>query len=167
MIAKRCWSHRRFSLRLDEKSRGTVWDVTDALPVRGSIAIPRAELRWRFSRSSGPGGQGVNTADSRVELRWDLAATEALPEPLKARALDRLSSRLVDGVLSVVVSEQRAQLQNRQIAERRLVALVAAAIAPPPARRRPTKPSRAAVERRLTAKRRTGETKILRQRPRD
>jgi ribosome-associated protein len=141
--------------------------VTDALPVRGSIAIPRSELRWRFSRSSGPGGQGVNTADSRVELRWDLAASDALPAPLKARALDRLAGGLVDGVLSVVVSEQRAQLQNRQIAERRLAARVAAAIAPPPARRRPTRPSRSAVERRLAAKRRTGEIKSLRQQPRD
>ncbi len=141
--------------------------VTDTLPVRGSVAIPRAELRWRFSRSGGPGGQGVNTADSRVELRCDLAASGALPDPLKARALDRLAGRLVDGVLSVVVSEQRAQLQNRQIAERRLVALVAEAIAPPPARRHATKPSRAAVQRRIDGKRRTGEIKSLRRPPED
>lgn len=139
--------------------------VTDSIPVRGSVAIPRAELRWRFSRSGGPGGQGVNTADSRVELRWDLAASTALPEPLKARALDRLSGRLVDGVLSVVVSEQRAQLQNRTIAERRLAALVAEAIAPPPARRHPTKPSKGAIRRRIEAKRRTSEIKSLRHRP--
>jgi ribosome-associated protein len=141
--------------------------VTDSIPVRGSVAIPRAELRWRFSRSGGPGGQGVNTADSRVELRWDLAGSGALPEPLKARALDRLSGRLVDGVLSVVVSEQRAQLQNRAIAERRLAALVADGIAPPPARRHPTKPSKAAVQRRIEAKRRTSEIKSLRRRPHD
>jgi len=141
--------------------------VTDALPVRGSVAIPRAELRWRFSRSGGPGGQGVNTTDSRVELLWDLAASTALPAPLKARALERLSGRLVDGVLSVVVSEQRAQLQNRAIAERRLAALVAEAIAPPPGRRHPTKPSKAAVQRRIDAKRRTSEIKSLRRRPHD
>jgi len=141
--------------------------VTDSIPVRGSVAIPRAELRWRFSRSGGPGGQGVNTADSRVELRWDLAASAALPEPLKARALDRLSGRLVEGVLSVVVSEQRAQLQNRAIAEKRLAALVADAIAPPPARRHPTKPSKAAMQRRIEAKRRTSEIKSLRRRPYD
>lgn len=141
--------------------------MTDSLPVRGSVAIPRAELRWRFSRSGGPGGQGVNTADSRVELRWDLAASEALPDPLKARALDRLAGRLVDGVLSVVVSEQRAQLQNRQIAERRLVALVAEAIAPPPARRHPTKPTHGSVQRRIDSKRRTSQIKGLRRRPYD
>jgi ribosome-associated protein len=137
------------------------------LALRGSLTIPRSELRWRFSRSSGPGGQGVNTADSRVDLRWDLAATKALPEPLKARAIERLAGRLVDGVISVVVSEQRAQLQNRQVAERRLTALVTDAIAPPPARRHATKPSKRAVQRRLDAKRRTSETKKRRQRPED
>ncbi len=129
--------------------------------------IPRGELRWRFSRSSGPGGQGVNTADSRVELRWDLAASAALPEPLRVRATERLAKRLIDGVLSVVVSEERAQLQNRQIAERRLASIVAEAIAPPPARRHPTKPSKGSIERRITAKRRTADIKRNRQRPDD
>jgi ribosome-associated protein len=129
------------------------------LPVRGGVAIPRSELTWRFSRSSGPGGQSVNTADSRVDLRWDLAATTALPEPLKQRALEHLASRLVDGVLVVTASEHRAQLQNRRAAEARLVALVAAAIAPGPATRRPTRPSRGAVQARLEAKRRRSLTK--------
>jgi ribosome-associated protein len=137
------------------------------LRVRGSIEIPRSELRWRFSRSSGPGGQGVNTADSRVDLRWDVATTTALPEPLRARALERLAGRLIDGVVSVVVSEERGQLQNRQIAERRLAALVAEAIAPPPARRQKTKPSKGSIERRLDAKRRTSQIKKHRQRPDD
>ena len=141
--------------------------MTEPIPIRGSLAIPRAELRWRFSRSGGPGGQGVNTTDSRVELLWDLANTQALPAPLRARALDRLAGRLVDGVLSVVVTEERAQLRNRQIAERRLAALVAEAIAPPPPRRRPTRPSKGSVERRLAAKRRTGEIKRDRRRPVD
>ncbi len=127
--------------------------------------IPRGELRWRFSRSSGPGGQGVNTADSRVELRWDLAASRALPEPLRVRATERLANRLIDGVLSVVVSEERAQLQNRQIAERRLASIVAEAIAPPPARRHPTKPSKGSIERRITAKRRTSDIKRNRRPP--
>jgi ribosome-associated protein len=140
---------------------------SDGLAVRGSVIIPRGELRWRFSRSGGPGGQGVNTADSRVELRWDVTATSALSEPLKVRALERLSPRLIDGVLSIVVSEERAQLQNRQIAERRLAVLVADAIAPPPARRRPTRPTKGSVERRIASKRRTGEIKKNRQRPVD
>jgi ribosome-associated protein len=133
--------------------------MTGPLPVRGHVAIPRGELRWRFSRSGGPGGQGVNTADSRVELRWDIEATEALPPALKARALDRLAGRLVDGSIVVVVSEERAQLRNREIAERRLVSIVADATAAPPPRRRPTKPSRGAVERRLAGKRRNAEIK--------
>jgi ribosome-associated protein len=133
--------------------------VADPLRVRGSIAIPRGELAWRFSRSSGPGGQSVNTADSRVELSWDLAGTTALPPPLRERALHRLGHRLVDGVLTVTASEHRAQLQNRRAAETRLVALLAEAIAPPPPRRRPTRPSRGAVEKRLDAKRRRASTK--------
>lgn len=142
-----------------------VADSSD-LAVRGSIGIPRGELRWRFSRSSGPGGQGVNTTDSRVELSWNLAETSALPAGLKARAMQRLAGRLVDGVLTVVASEHRAQLQNRRAAESRLAALLADAIAPPAPRRRATRPSRGAVEARLSAKRRRSEIKKLR-RPTD
>jgi ribosome-associated protein len=128
--------------------------MSDDLPVRGSITIPRAELRWRFSRSGGPGGQGVNTTDSKVELRWNVAETDALPPMLKERALARLEGRLVDGALVITASEQRAQLQNRKAAEIRLAALVRDAITPDPPARRPTRPSRGAVERRLESKRR-------------
>jgi ribosome-associated protein len=133
--------------------------VTEPLRVRGSITIPRGELAWRFSRSSGPGGQSVNTADSRVELSWDLANTGALAPSLRDRALQRLEHRLVDGVLTVTASEHRAQLQNRRAAEARLAALVAEAIAAPPPRRRATRPSRGAVEARLDAKRRRSSIK--------
>jgi ribosome-associated protein len=136
--------------------------VPGDLQVRGSVVIPEAELSWRFSRSSGPGGQGVNTTDSRVELLWDVAATTALGQVLKDRALERLADRLVDGVLSVTASEQRSQYQNRLAAERRLVDTVAAAIAPPPRPRRATKPTRGSVDRRIAAKKRRGETKRLR-----
>src|SRR5205823_79230 len=131
----------------------------------GTVEIPRRELSWRFSRSGGPGGQSVNTADSRVELRWNLAASTTLPEPLKQRALQRLEHRLVNGELVVTASEHRAQRQNRRAAETRLATLLAAAIAPGPARRRPTKPSRAATEARLEAKRRRGLTKQRRRAP--
>jgi ribosome-associated protein len=145
-----------------------VTDSVDGLPIRGSVVIPRSELRWRFSRSSGPGGQGVNTADSRVELRWDLAASAALNDHLRVRATERLAHRLIDGgIVSIVVSEERAQLQNRQIAERRLAALVSEAIAPPPAKRRPTKPSKGSVERRIASKKRTSTIKKNRQPPTD
>jgi ribosome-associated protein len=136
--------------------------VPGDLQVRGSVVIPEAELSWRFSRSSGPGGQGVNTTDSRVELLWDVAATTALGQVLRARALERLADRLVDGVLSVTASEQRSQYQNRLAAERRLVDTVAAAISPPPRPRRATKPTRGSVDRRIAAKKRRGETKRLR-----
>jgi ribosome-associated protein len=127
--------------------------------VTDRLVIPAAELSWRFSRSSGPGGQSVNTADSRVELSWDLASSAVLAPVLRERALERLAGRLVDGVLTVAASEHRAQLRNRRAAEARLVALVAAAIAPPPRPRRPTRPSRAATERRIAEKKRRGELK--------
>ena len=132
------------------------------LTIRGSVVIPETELSWRFSRSSGPGGQGVNTTDSRVELSYDLERSTALPPPLQARALERLSGRLVDGVLTIAASEHRSQLRNREAAERRLVDELAAAIAPPPRARRPTRASRASVQRRIDAKKRRGEVKRLR-----
>jgi ribosome-associated protein len=124
--------------------------------------IPPAELSWRFSRSPGPGGQSVNTADSRVELSFDLAATSALPPALKERALRALAGRLAGGVLTVTASEHRSQLRNRQAAANRLATILADATAPPPAQRRATRPSRAARERRLAAKRRRSEVKRLR-----
>jgi ribosome-associated protein len=130
--------------------------------VRPGFVLPDGELRWRFSRSSGPGGQGVNTADSRVELRFDVARSHAVPEPLRARALARLDGRLVDGVLVVTASEQRAQLRNREAALGRLVNLLRDATAPPPRNRRPTRPSKGSVERRLAAKRQRSDTKRTR-----
>jgi ribosome-associated protein len=139
--------------------------MADRIPVTGSVAVPCSELAWRFSRSSGPGGQSVNTADSRVELRFDLARTESLPPNLKERALQRLAPRLVDGVLVVTASEHRSQLQNRRAAQARLVAVLAEAIAPPARPRRPTRPSRASVEARLGAKRRRSLTKQHRRAP--
>jgi ribosome-associated protein len=132
------------------------------LHLRGSVMIPETELRWRFSRSSGPGGQSVNTTDSRAELSFDVAGTDALGPTLKARALERLGARLVDGVLTVAASEHRSQLQNRKAAEVRLVGLLRDAIAPPPRPRRPTRPSRGAVQSRLDAKKRRSQTKRMR-----
>jgi ribosome-associated protein len=132
------------------------------LRVTRSVLIPEKELRWRFSRSSGPGGQSVNTADSRVQLSLDLATTTALGPVQRARALERLRDRLVDGVLTITASEERSQLRNREIALERLAETLAAAIAPPPPTRRPTKPSKRAVERRIAAKKRRARTKRLR-----
>jgi ribosome-associated protein len=132
------------------------------LEVNRHLVIPAAELRERFSRSSGPGGQGVNTTDSRVELSFDVARSPSIPPWLRERLLARLSSRLVDGVLTVVASERRAQLANRNTARERLAALLRTAAEPPPPRRRPTKPSRGAKERRLAEKRRRSQTKHTR-----
>ena len=132
------------------------------LRIRGSVVIPEAELSWRFSRASGPGGQSVNTTDSRVELSYDVAASAALGPTLKTRALQRLAGRLANGVLTVTASEHRSQLRNRKAAELRLAQMLEQAIAPPPRRRRPTKPSRASVERRLAIKRRRSDSKRLR-----
>jgi ribosome-associated protein len=139
--------------------------MPEPLPVTRSVALPRSELSWRFSHSSGPGGQSVNTADSRVELRFDLAGTTALPPHLKERALSRLAGRLVDGVLVVTASEHRSQMQNRRAAQARLVALLADAMAPPARARRASRPSRGAGEARLEAKRRRGLTKRHRRPP--
>jgi ribosome-associated protein len=122
-------------------------------------AIPAAELRWRFSRSSGPGGQNVNTTDSRVELLFDLAATPSLPPHLRARALQRLEGRLVEGCVVIAASEHRSQWQNRVAAQRRLVELLQEAIKPPPPPRRATKPTRGAVQRRLAAKKQRSAVK--------
>ncbi|MBW3706528.1 aminoacyl-tRNA hydrolase [Streptomyces griseus] len=127
--------------------------------IRGSVSLPEAELMWRFSRSSGPGGQHVNTSDSQVELRFDLAATDALPEVWKARALDRLASRLVGGVISVRASEHRSQWRNRETAAVRLAALLAEATAPPPKPRIKRKIPRGINERRLREKKQRGDTK--------
>lgn len=126
---------------------------------RSPVRLPAAELRWRFSRSSGPGGQNVNTTDSRVELRFDLAATEALSPLLKARALRRLEGQLLEGCLVITASEQRSQWQNRVAAQRRLVALLEEALKPPPPPRRATRPTRGSVQRRLAAKKQRGEVK--------
>jgi len=130
-----------------------------------SLSIPRRELQWRFSRSSGPGGQSVNTADSRVELSFDVERSGALPEPLRRRALERLEGRLVDGVLTVSAQEHRSQLANRRAAVRRLVEVLDEALAPPPRPRRATRPTRTSVHRRLDDKQRRSRTKQLRRPP--
>ena len=127
--------------------------MPDDLRVNGWLVIPGSELHERFSRSSGPGGQSVNTADSRVELSFDVGRSAALPEWARARITERLGGRLAGGVLTVAASEQRNQLANRQNARARLAALLQEAIAPPRRPRVPTRPSRGANERRLEAKR--------------
>jgi ribosome-associated protein len=137
----------------------------DDVRVGPTVTIPAAELAWRFSRSSGAGGQHVNTTDSRVELTWDLERSTALTEAQRSRARRRLAPSLVGGTITVAASERRSQLRNREAAMERLGALVAEAIEPPPPPRRPTRPSRSAQRRRLDTKKRRGETKRLRRPP--
>ncbi|WP_371791701.1 alternative ribosome rescue aminoacyl-tRNA hydrolase ArfB [Streptomyces sp. NBC_01471] len=127
--------------------------------VRGAVSLPETELMWRFSRSSGPGGQHVNTSDTQVELRFDLANTEALPPVWKERALERLAARLVGGVITVRASEHRSQWRNREMAAVRLASLLAEATAPPPKPRRATKIPRGINERRLRNKKQRSDTK--------
>ena len=122
------------------------------LRLNDHLAIPAGELTWRFSRSSGPGGQNVNTTDSRVELVFPLATTPSLPGPLRERALRRLAGQLVDGAVVIAASEHRSQWRNRQAAQRRLIEYLRQAIAPPPPPRRRTRPTRGSVERRLRGK---------------
>ncbi len=125
--------------------------------------MPAAELTERFSRSSGPGGQGVNTADSRVELSYDVLRSPSVPDHLRARVATRLAPRLVDGVLTIAASEHRTQLANRRAARERLAQLLREAAAPPPPQRRATRPTRGSKERRLAQKKRRSETKRGRQ----
>ena len=137
--------------------------MAEDLRVNNWLVIPAGELRERFSRSSGPGGQSVNTTDSRVELSFDIAHSPSLPEREKNRALARLAARLTDGVVSVAAETERSQLMNREAARARLVALLQHA-AKRPKVRRPTKPKRAAKEQRLESKRQRSEVKSMRRR---
>jgi ribosome-associated protein len=134
-------------------------DAAGDLVVTGSVVVPAGALSWRFSRSSGPGGQGVNTADSRVELSVEPLELPGLTDPQRARLAARLGSRLVDGVLTIAASEHRQQLRNRQAARERLAAVLRAALAPPSPSRRRTKPTRGSQERRIEAKKQRGQLK--------
>jgi ribosome-associated protein len=129
------------------------------IQLSGSVSIPESELNWRFSRSSGPGGQHVNTSATAAELSFDVANSPSLPEHLRARALDRLAGRLVRGVLTVRAEEYRSQLRNRDAARGRLAALLAEATAPPPKKRIPKKVPRGINERRLENKKRRSAVK--------
>ncbi|MDE3720338.1 alternative ribosome rescue aminoacyl-tRNA hydrolase ArfB [Nocardiopsis sp. N85] len=131
----------------------------------GPVTVPADALVWRFSRSSGPGGQHVNTSDTRVSLSLDVAGCGGLGRTRRERALERLAGRLVDGVLTVTVQTHRSQVRNRAEARERMAALLAEAIAPPPRERRATRPGRAARQRRLDAKHRRGDVKRSRSRP--
>jgi ribosome-associated protein len=138
-------------------------------PQRGlprGLDVPGEELDERFSRSSGPGGQGVNTTDSRVELSWSVAQSSALTDEQRTMLLARLAARLVDGTITIAASEHRSQLRNRVAARERLATLIGDALTPTTPRR-PTRPSRGAKQRRLDAKHHRTEIKAGRARVND
>lgn len=130
------------------------------------LTVPAGELTEQFSHASGPGGQGVNTTDSRVQLSLDVAGTSALTHAQRARALTHLAPRLTGGVLTVTAAEYRSQLRNRKAARVRMASLLREALAPP-ATRRATQRTRGSQERRLRAKRSRAETKQNRRQPSD
>jgi len=137
----------------------------DALAVSEWLRIPGRELSERFSRSSGPGGQRVNSTDTRVELSFDIAHSSVIPENIRQRMLARLAHELTDGVLTVAAGDHRSQHANRRAARQRMAARLRDAAAPPPPKRRPTKPSRGAKQRRLAEKRHRGSIKQNRRAP--
>ncbi|HXH33502.1 MAG TPA: alternative ribosome rescue aminoacyl-tRNA hydrolase ArfB [Plantibacter sp.] len=137
------------------------------LEVSAQLTIPASELQWKFSRSSGPGGQHVNTSDSRVQLTWNVAESTALDDDQRAVLLTALGRRLVAGAITVTVSQERSQLRNREIALDALAALVREAFAPPAPARRATRPTRGSARRHSAAKQQRSATKQQRRRPRD
>ncbi|WP_018582427.1 alternative ribosome rescue aminoacyl-tRNA hydrolase ArfB [Corynebacterium pilosum] len=130
--------------------------------VPNGLVIPAADLTERFARSSGPGGQSVNTTDSKVQLSFDIEQSSALSEKQKARAIMNLGTT----VLTVEAAAQRSQLRNRNDARDRLAAMLREALAPPPPPRKKTKPTQGSVRRRMDAKRRRSKIKKLRKPPR-
>jgi len=140
--------------------------VSEDLHVGYGVTIPAAELLVRFSRSGGPGGQNVNKRATRAEVVFDLLASPSVPTPLKRRAKRRLEHRMDSrGRIRVVADDERTQAANRDLARARLRDLLRAGFKPPPPRRKPTKPSPAARERRLAEKRHRGLLKRARKAP--
>jgi ribosome-associated protein len=125
----------------------------ESIRVAPGVEIPAAELTWRFSTSGGPGGQHVNTSNTRAEVILDLASSPSIRPDIRARLVARLGP-----VVSVVASDRRSQLRNRELAIERLVDRLRDGLVEP-TRRRPTRPTLASKRRRLDAKRRQGERK--------
>tara|TARA_Y100001968_G_C19431884_1_gene757513 strand:+ start:553 stop:981 length:429 start_codon:yes stop_codon:yes gene_type:complete len=133
------------------------------LSINSSLIIPSKELKWRFSRSSGSGGQGVNTTDSRVELIFNINSSSVIDSFQKKRLLESLENRILNSCLTIVVADERSQYQNRKLALERMAALLEEGLKPPPPQRLATKASRASKKRRLTSKRHRSALKKQRQ----
>ncbi|MEO5825908.1 MAG: alternative ribosome rescue aminoacyl-tRNA hydrolase ArfB [Gemmatimonadales bacterium] len=132
---------------------------SDAIWISSRLELPRGELSLRATRSSGPGGQHVNTSSTRVELVWDVAESPSLNEHMRATLLRRLASRLdTSGRLRLVSQAERSQFRNREEVVERFTRMIAAALVEPKVRRA-TKPTKGSKERRITAKKRRGALK--------
>lgn len=129
------------------------------------LVVPASVLQEQFAKATGPGGQGVNTTDSRVQLTVDVSAIPGLTDRQRERLLTGLAARLDGTSITVDAAEERSQLRNRKAARARLAALLREALAPPPPPRRATRPTRGSVQRRLEAKKQHAEVKRLRRRP--
>jgi len=137
----------------------------EPLKINNSVAIPRAELEVRASRSSGPGGQHVNTSSTRVDVTWNVRTSTALTEAQRERALKMLAPRLsADGSMRHEASDTRSQKQNRELAEQRLAEAVRRALMVPK-KRKATRPTRSSVEKRLEGKKHSSDKKRARRRP--
>ena len=139
--------------------------MPDGVRITGSCVIPTNEVRFRFSKSGGPGGQNVNKRETQVELLFDVEGSPSLGPRQRERALRRLAQRLDErGVLRIVASDERTQGRNREIALERFRDVMKEALAPDPPKRRPSRPSKAAKERRLASKRLRSQRKRERSR---
>lgn len=133
------------------------------LIINSGLVIPSKELKWRFSRASGPGGQSINTSDSRVELVLDVEACSVIGPFRKGRLITYLGSRLTAGCLHVVVAKGRSQYQNRKLALERMACLIREGLKQPHKARKPTKPSHGSQKRRMKGKKKHSELKRKRQ----
>ena len=129
------------------------------LIINSKLEIPANEIKWRFSRSSGSGGQNVNKTDSRVEIRFDVSESKALTPYQKHRIRSHDKTKLVKGCICIAVQENRTQYQNRQLALDRLAATLRNLLKPPPQKRRETIPTRSSQRKRIESKKKRGALK--------
>ena len=133
------------------------------LRITTKLEIPTSEINWRFSRSSGSGGQNVNKTDSRVEIVFNVSKSKTLSPYQKHRILIKKDYKLINDCICIVVQDKRSQYQNRQLALNRLVSTLQELLKPPPKKRRETIPTRSSQRKRVELKKKRGELKRNRQ----